>query len=131
MGNTKLYKIKDFVDEYIGTPYLRYGRDKKGIDCIGLVIKWMEKEGIKLPQVSHAIDNTSDDFKKWFEISSQNYTKVDNYETGDLIVIIQKGKQHVGIVIDKLKFIHASPNHGVIVSNISFFKEIYGYFRKV
>jgi len=129
--NIKLSKMKEFIDEYLGIPYIRYGRDKRGIDCIGLVIKWMEKEGIKLPDFSNAIDDNSEDFKKWFHISSKNYIKVDDYTTGDIVIIIQDGKQHAGIVIDKSRFIHASIKHGVVVSYIYYFKEINGYFRKI
>lgn len=96
--------------EWLDTPYA-YGRQDKGVatDCSGLVMVVFEKTiGCKLPR------NSAKQAEYCEEVSSIHP------KPGDLVFFItNKGDKinHVGIMIDKEKFIHAS-SHGVLVSNM-------------
>ncbi len=106
-------KIVEEAYTWIGTPY-RYGawEKGKGSDCSGMVTKVYEKAaGIKIPRNS----------KKQAEFC----WKVDRRDVrpGDL-VFFATGKSpgvisHVGIMIDDTRFIHASTQKGVIISEVT------------
>lgn len=44
---------EEFINKYIGVPWVNRGESTKGIDCWGLVLaSYREIEGIELPQIS-------------------------------------------------------------------------------
>ncbi|MCP4580046.1 MAG: hypothetical protein GY839_00400 [candidate division Zixibacteria bacterium] len=101
---------------YLGLPYRYGGRNKNGFDCSGLVNRvYTEALGMKLPRTTG----------KLFELSYQINSR--QAGTGDLAFFRIKGARidHVGIMINRYEFIHASTSRGVIVSN---FKS--DYYRK-
>ncbi len=113
----KLHGIeKDIVEEamsWMGTPYKYAGSEKgRGTDCSGFVVSVYEKvAGIKLPRNSRE----QSEFCKKLKKSS--------VRAGDL-VFFATGKDknrvsHVGIMIDDVKFIHASTKKGVVVSEVT------------
>lgn len=98
---------------WIGTPYA-YARQDKGVatDCSGMVMCiYRDVANIKLPRNSAQQADFCDDLKEK-EVTA-----------GDL-VFFATGKDknrisHVGIMIDRVKFIHASASKGVIISEMT------------
>lgn len=96
-----------------GTPY-RYGASEKGkgTDCSGMVLKVYEKAtGKKLPRNSRA------------QADFCTTIKEKDVLPGDL-AFFATGKDkhrisHVGIMLDKTRFIHASTKKGVVISEIT------------
>ena len=113
-GETELRnRIKEECLTWIGTPY-GYGRSDKGeaTDCSGLVLVVYEKiANLKLPRNSAQQTDYCDDLK--------------NKEIlpGDLVFFAtgkdQKKVSHVGVMIDRNKFVHASGSKGVIMSEMT------------
>ena len=103
-------KVLEEAFEWLDTPYA-YGRQDKGVatDCSGMVMLVFEKSiGCKLPRNSAKQAEFCKDI-------SQHKVK-----PGDLVFFITNNGNrinHVGIMIDKEKFIHAS-THGVMVSTM-------------
>lgn len=103
-------KVLEEAFEWLDTPYA-YGRQDKGVatDCSGMVMVVYEKTiGCKLPRNSAK----QADF---CESVGSGHIK-----PGDLVFFITNNGNkinHVGIMIDKEKFIHAS-SHGVLVSTM-------------
>lgn len=98
---------------WIGTPYKYAGQEKgRGTDCSGFVMTVYETStGEKLPRNS----------AKQAEFCDKLHQ--DDVEEGDL-VFFATGKDpqkisHVGIVIDRNSFIHASSSKGVVVSDLN------------
>lgn len=92
-----------------GTPYQRGGLNSKGVDCSGLVyLVFKDQFNIHLPRT------TSEQKQIGRTVSKGDLT------AGDL-VFFKTGwfTNHVGIYIEKNRFLHASTTHGVIVSNLS------------
>jgi len=83
--------------EEIGTPYV-YGGSKpgRGLDCSGLTQYVYKKAGYKIPRVS--TDQQAD----------SKPVKLTKVRPGDLIFFRVKGDSHVGVVVDKTRFVHAS-----------------------
>jgi len=106
-------KIVEEALTWVGTPY-SYAKYDKGVgtDCSGMVMKVYEEAlGKKLPR------NSAKQAEFCKSLDS------DEVETGDL-VFFATGKDpdrisHVGIMIDKVRFVHASTKSGVVVSRIN------------
>lgn len=101
------------AETWLGTPYM-YGRQDKGVatDCSGLVyVVYQEIANIKLPRNSAKQADFCESIKE------------DAIQAGDL-VFFATGKDknkisHVGVMIDKKKFLHASSSKGVVISDIT------------
>ena len=118
-------RILEEAFEWLETPYA-YGRQDKGVatDCSGLVMVVFEKAAnLKLPRNS----------AKQAEFSRK--IKPNEVKPCDLVFFITNGGEkinHVGIMIDKEKFIHAS-THGVRVSSMAsdYYKQHFVMFGRV
>ncbi|MEX0929068.1 MAG: NlpC/P60 family protein [Balneolales bacterium] len=102
-------KLADSYHEWKGTPYRLGGADKNGIDCSAFVQIVMEDQfGVEMPRV------TKEQIKAGKRIWRRRAT------TGD-IVFFQTGRQtlHVGIMIDRRRFMHASTSQGVMISSLN------------
>jgi len=109
-------KEKKIVEEamsWIGTPY-RYacGEKGKGTDCSGMVLRiYQDVAGLKLPRNS----------AKQAEFCKKIGKK--SVKPGDLVFFAtgkNSGKiSHVGIMIDGIRFVHASSRKGVIISDMT------------
>lgn len=106
----KQKRVLEEAFEWLDTPY-EFGRQDKGVatDCSGMVMRvYEEAAGYKLPR------NSAKQKEACREIGKHDV------KPGDLVFFITNGGNrinHVGIMIDKEKFIHAS-THGVRVSTM-------------
>lgn len=105
-------KLAEEAKTWLGTPY-RYGGAEKGVgtDCSGLVMMvYSTIAEIALPRNSAQQADFCESLKE------------NKVCAGDLVFFaIGKDKNqvsHVGIMIDKLRFVHASASKGVIVSDM-------------
>lgn len=96
------------LNEWKSVPYRYGGLSKKGIDCSGFVyLTYLTKFGITLPRNTKLLSEIGREI-------SQRHLKA-----GDL-VFFKTGlrKKHVGIYIEKRKFIHVTTSKGVIISSL-------------
>lgn len=118
-------KIIEEAFRWEGTPYV-FGRQDRGVatDCSGMVMRVFEEAiGCKLPRNS----------ARQAEFC-QNITSA-HVRPGDLVFFITNGGgkiNHVGIMIDKTNFIHASTK-GVMVSSLesNYYKTHFQKFGRV
>lgn len=106
-------KIVEEALSWRGTPYKYAGSDKKkGTDCSGMVIRvYQDAAGIKLPRSSR--EQAS--FCKKIGRKSVRPGDLVFFATGKKNTVIS----HVGIMIDDVRFVHASTRKGVIVSEVT------------
>ena len=95
-----------------GTPYVRGGNTKAGIDCSGLVCQaGLQGAGIPLPRTVLSLEQYAEKIPE------------SEREPGDLVFFNTTGRiSHVGIYLGNGEFVHAAsdgPRTGVIVSNLS------------
>ena len=94
--------------EWKGVKYKDNGLSKKGVDCSGLVhLTFRDKFGRNIPRTTSRL------LKSGKAISKKNL------RPGDL-VFFKTGfkKRHVGIYVEKKKFLHASTSRGVTISRL-------------
>ena len=113
LNNVKLFS---FIDEWYGTPYRFGGSTKEGIDCSAFTSGLMTAVfGVGLPRMA----------KDQFSVCE--HLDKEELEEGDLVFFhtTRKGISHVGIYLGNGKFVHASVNYGVTISDMS-----EGYYAK-
>ncbi len=111
-GKHKVSDLRAYCLDWLGTPHRMGGTTKQGVDCSGFVCEvYKEIYGISLPRRSQ------DMAKVCKTINNKNDLK-----EGDLVFFNNKKGgtiNHVGIFLDKDKFIHTSSSKGVTIGRFS------------
>lgn len=88
-----------------GVPHRTGGSDHQGVDCSGLVqIVFREAFALELPRTSREQSQLG-----------QSVPPAD-MRPGDLVYFIDKRGDHIGVVVERGRFLHASSTVGVTVS---------------
>ena len=101
-------KLYSQYKEWKGVRYRFGGLSKRGIDCSGLVyLTFKSKFGLKLPRTTKMQANIGKSVKKG------------SLKAGDLVFFKTSYKvRHVGIYLEKGRFMHASKKKGVMISKL-------------
>lgn len=103
--NNGLYS---FYSQWQGVRYQMGGESKSGIDCSGFVRKvFREKFDLDMPRTALLQSGVGKEITK------------DELEVGDLVFFKTGKTNHVGVYVDKGKFIHASTKIGVTISDLN------------
>jgi len=114
-SSTTLTRLYTQYKGWKGAPYQYGGMSKGGVDCSGFVHRTYTKLfNIKLPRM------TKD------QVNQGKRVYINQLHAGDL-VFFKTGwnVRHVGIYLEKGKFVHASSSKGVMISNM-----YTGYWKK-
>ena len=106
-GHVKKVLYSQFND-WQGVRYQRGGLSRDGVDCSGFVfLTFKSKFGLHLPRTAWMQERTGQEVSK------------DDLRAGDL-VFFKTGKisNHVGIYLEKNRFLHASQKKGVTISRL-------------
>jgi lipoprotein Spr len=106
----KNLKLFSFIDEWYGIPYRFGGSSKAGIDCSAFSGNLMTTVfGVGLPRMAKDQYNACERVQK------------NELEEGDLVFFhtTRKGISHVGVYLGNNKFVHASLNYGVTISDLT------------
>ena len=99
------------VNRWLNTPYRYGGQSRQGIDCSGLTCSiYREVYGLELPRTVEQ------------QIKTGRYVQKSRLRPGDLVFFRNGGSgviDHVGIYLGQDKFVHASVQQGVIISQLS------------
>lgn len=110
LNDSRLVKKKLYAQyrEWKGVKYRMGGLNKKGIDCSGFVyLTYRSKFGLKLPRSTELLSQAGIPVKK------------SQLKTGDLVFFkTSRYVRHVGIYLEKGRFLHASKSKGVIISEM-------------
>ncbi|PXW79682.1 lipoprotein Spr/probable lipoprotein NlpC [Nitrosomonas sp. Nm84] len=95
-------------DDWQGVRYQRGGLSRGGIDCSGFVhLTFKSKLGLHLPRTVG------------MQARSGNEIRKDDLRAGDLVFFkTGAASNHVGIYLEKNKFLHASQKRGVTISRL-------------
>jgi probable lipoprotein NlpC len=90
---------------WLGTPYRYGGQDREGIDCSAFVGRILGEFGVSLPRTVKA------------QLRVGQRVDYATRSPGDLVFFRLESARvnHVGIVLDRHRFVHASHSRGVVV----------------
>jgi gamma-D-glutamyl-L-lysine dipeptidyl-peptidase len=94
--------ILRYARGYLGSEYLWGGMSRDGIDCSGLVHRAFRAAGIVIPRDADA------------QHAALQPVALGDEQPGDLYFFGRPGVTHVGLVIDRLRMLHA-PQAGALV----------------
>lgn len=94
--------------EWQGVRYQRGGLSQRGVDCSGFVhLTYKSKLGLHLPRTTGMQSRLGKEIRQ------------DDLKAGDLIFFkTGSSSKHVGIYLEKNKFLHASQKQGVTISRL-------------
>jgi len=122
---------KYLVDKYLGVPYKERGRDITGYDCYGFIRDVARDLGVFLPDYEYD-GNTNNVFALNFA-DHLVPTTLPNSSFGDLISFrMPNNSIHLGILLDRTRFIHCISKGGVQVTRIThpiFINRISGVYK--
>lgn len=124
-----------FIDpKFIGIPYLLYGKDFGGADCIGAAILYMRSLGIEYeyddgmgPVMAHWWEHAPKRFLDAF-LGQGSIVKFSNLKKHDCLLLFGDEQSTfpscVGIMVDDRHFLMSLPERGSFVTMLnSFWKE--------
>ena len=124
MGQSKYEQI---ARQFLGIPYRHGGRDRKGLDCLGLVHLFYRELGIKVPD-NDGQPYANDWYKKDPERLLRGLLQVgkpvdlpaEPLQPLDLVYFRMGGAiTHVGVMIDHRSFLHVLTRQTVQISPLN------------
>jgi cell wall-associated NlpC family hydrolase len=106
-SNFQKQQLVIVAKQYVGAPYKYGGNTRHGFDCSGLIYRvFYDAVHIKIPRTVNKL------YKSSYEIHPSKA------QAGDLVFFKIKGwrANHVGLMLDRSRFIHASKSKGVVIS---------------
>ena len=124
MGQSKYEQI---ARQFLGIPYRHGGRDRKGLDCLGLVHLFYRELGIKVP------DNDGQPYANdWYKKDPERLLRVllqfgkpvnlpaEPLQPLDLVYFRMGGAiTHAGVMIDHRSFLHVLTRQTVQISPLN------------
>lgn len=123
---------------YIGIPFKDHGRDRKGLDCWGLVrLVYDEAFGIALPSYAGEYEHTKNvrQISALIDRVSQSWKPIEpgKEKLGDVIVLRVRGApMHVGTVLGDRQMLHIDQGIDSVIEKYTcsrWAERIEGFFR--
>lgn len=120
-------KYKEIARQFLGIPYKHGGRDRKGLDCLGLAHLFYKTLGIQLPT-----DDGQPYTTDWYKSDPERFLrgllqvgKAVNINTEPLkpldLVYFRVGGAvtHAGVMIDRVSFLHVMTGQQVRITPLN------------
>jgi cell wall-associated NlpC family hydrolase len=100
--------LENAAQPWLGTGYRYGGEDAEGIDCSAFAQEMLRPFGVRLPRTVKA------------QRGCGQAVTPEAIEPGDLVFFRLESSRvnHVGIVLDRRRFVHASRSRGVVVDRL-------------
>ncbi len=104
-------------DDLLRVPYKAHGKDKSGLDCYGLVYVYAERLGYAMPILQDVSSLKGEEAVAFVKEGFAEYVeKIERAEDNCVCLFYDKGATHTGIHLSGGKLLHATYNHGVVIS---------------
>ena len=115
--------MNKYLEKFIGIPFEMDGRDEEGIDCIGLVYKYLHDQGYQVeldPRCSKEWIEKAD-HKEWLKLvlSYGEKISIKELKPNDIIYFSWKNEIHAGVYVGNGKYIHISKDTTSRISRLN------------
>lgn len=114
-------------DDLLNVPFKKFGRDKSGYDCYGLVMECCRRAGTPLKDLYGDIVDLPADGVNDYISGGLNVRRIPKPKVGALAYSIYKGNVHVAYIVERNLVIHAIIDKGVRISPLAAIKPIAYY----
>ena len=114
-------------DDLLNVPFKKFGRDKNGFDCYGVVIECCKRAGTPLKDLYGDIVDLPADKVNDYISGGLNVKEIPAPKVGGLVYSIYKNNAHVGYIVERDKVLHATIDKGVKISPLAALKPIAYY----
>lgn len=114
-------------DDLLNIPFKKFGRDKNGYDCYGVVMECCRRAGTPLRDLYGDIVDLSADSVNDYISGGLNVRQIDTPKTGALVYSIHQGNVHVGYIVSRGCVLHATIDKGVKISPLQALRPIAYY----
>ena len=131
-------KIEKIASKYRNIPYKHRGRSLRGLDCLGLVVKFYQEFGIDLSDYDMKYE------KDWYKKEPEIYIRgllnlgkevaFEELDKLDLIyfTLYKDVVTHAGVMINQHEFIHILQDRNVEISSFNrFWRKKYSGARRI
>ena len=114
-------------DDLLNIPFKKFGRDKNGYDCYGVVMECCKRAGTPLRDLYGDIVDLPADSVNDHIIGGLNVREISAPKVGGLVYSIYKGNVHVGYIVSRGCVLHATIDKGVKISPLAALRPIAYY----
>lgn len=113
-------------DDLLNIPFKKFGRDKSGYDCYGLVMECCKRAGTPLCDLYNGIVDLPAGQVEEYVKGGLNLRRIDEPKIGAIVYSLYQGNAHVSYLVEKDKVIHAT-NKGVKITMLQFMRPLAFY----
>ncbi len=113
-------------EDLLNIPFKKFGRDRSGYDCYGLVMECCRRAGTPLRDLYGGIKDLPADRVNDYISGGLNVRQIETPRPGCLVYSIYRGNVHVGFMVSGSLVIHATEK-GVRVSPVAALRPIAFY----
>lgn len=106
-------------DDLLNIPFKKFGRDKTGYDCYGVVMECCRRARTPLRDLYGAIVDLPADSVNDYISGGLNVRQIEEPKVGALVYSIYKSNVHVGYIVERDKVLHATIDKGVKISPLA------------
>lgn len=103
-------------DDLLNIPFKKFGRDKNGFDCYGVVMECCKRAGTPLRDLYNDIVDLPADKVDDYIRGGLNVRQIDEAKVGAIVYSMYHGNTHVGYIVERGKILHATIDKGVKIT---------------
>lgn len=103
-------------DDLLNIPFKKFGRDKNGFDCYGVVMECCKRAGTPLKDLYDDIVDLPVDKVNDYISGGLNVKQIKEAKIGAIVYSIYHGNTHVGYIVERGKVLHATIDKGVKIT---------------
>ena len=103
-------------DDLLNIPFKKFGRNKNGFDCYGVVMECCKRAGTPLRDLYNDIVDLPADKVDDYIRGGLNVRQIDEAKVGAIVYSMYHGNTHVGYIVERGKVLHATIDKGVKIT---------------
>ncbi len=103
-------------DDLLNIPFKKFGRDKNGFDCYGVVMECCKRAGTPLKDLYDDIVDLPVDKVNDYISGGLNVKQIKEAKIGAIVYSMYHGNTHVGYIVERGKVLHATIDKGVKIT---------------